>query len=111
MKVCVYGSGYVGLSISTVLSELSHEVYCIDTNDYRINNIKNGILDFYEPNLSENVQKCLKKGTLKLYQRHDIELGTDVFIIAVGTRTDDKGKIDITNIRQLTSNIVSSITK
>ena len=111
MKVCVFGCGNVGLIVSASLSEIGHEVYCIDTNDYKIKNINQGILDIYEPNLAEIIQKNKETNRLRFYTKYEPEQDTDVYIIAVNTQEKSNDEVDISNITNVLNKIISSITK
>ena len=51
MKVTVFGSGYVGLVTGVCLAEVGNDVVCIDVDQQKINNLKNGIIPNYEPGL------------------------------------------------------------
>ena len=61
MKVTFYGIGYVGLVQATVLADAGHDVCCVDIDDAKIENLKNGIIPIYEPGLTTLVQKTIQK--------------------------------------------------
>ena len=48
-KICVIGTGYVGLVTGTCFADLGNNVTCLDVDPHRINNLKNGVMPIYEP--------------------------------------------------------------
>ena len=99
MKVCIFGCGYLGLTIACGLAQIGHNVYCIDKNDYRTSNVKKGILDIYEPNIEKSLLKNMKQNKLRFYEECQFEDNTDIYIIAVGTTQDSKGELNIENVK------------
>ena len=47
MKICIIGSGYVGLVSGACFSDLGNKVICVDTDKEKINNLNHGILTIY----------------------------------------------------------------
>ncbi|MDJ1171635.1 UDP-glucose/GDP-mannose dehydrogenase family protein [Roseofilum sp. BLCC_M154] len=95
MKVCVIGTGYVGLVTGVCLAECGHHVICIDNNEEKVKLMKSGQSPIYEPGLSELMQKCSQSGQLEFSS--DLAAGVahgDILFIAVGTPALPTGDSD-----------------
>ena len=57
MKLCMIGTGYVGLVSGVCFSDLGNDVICVDKDQNKINLLKKGKVPIYEPGLSELVVK------------------------------------------------------
>ena len=88
MKLCMIGTGYVGLVSGVCFSDLGNDVICVDKDNNKINKLKKGIIPIYEPGLSELVKKNYKSGRLTFTSNlsEAIKNSTIIFI-CVGTPT------------------------
>lgn len=96
MKIVVVGTGYVGLVTGTCFAEVGIDVICVDIDEKKINNLKNGILPIYEPGLEELVIQNSQTGRL-LFSTNLAESIKDasVAFIAVGTPPGEDGSADL----------------
>lgn len=92
VKICIVGSGYVGLVTGACLASVGHEVICIDKDRQRIKKLKQGIIPIYEPGLKKMVRKNLQEGRLTFSHvlGKAVEKSEAVFI-AVGTPSSRRG--------------------
>lgn len=96
MKVTIIGSGYVGLVTGTCFAEVGIDVICVDIDQKKIENLKNGIIPIYEPGLEEMVHRNMKKGRLQFTTSIAEALeDCEVLFTAVGTPPDKDGSADL----------------
>jgi UDPglucose 6-dehydrogenase len=96
MKVAIVGSGYVGLVTGTCFAEVGIEVTCVDIDQKKIENLKNGIIPIFEPGLDEMVLRNMKKGRLQFTTDISEALeNCEVLFTAVGTPPDKDGSADL----------------
>ena len=60
MKICMIGTGYVGLVSGTCFADLGNKVYCVDKDQSKINKLKNAISPIYEPGLEDLIRNNLR---------------------------------------------------
>lgn len=95
MRVCVIGTGYVGLVTGVCLSHIGHEVICVDNNEEKVKLMQSGQSPIYEPGLSELMKTSAEAGRLMFTS--DLAKGVahgEVLFIAVGTPALPTGESD-----------------
>ena len=100
-KICVIGTGYVGLVTGTCFADLGNHVTCLDIDPDRIEKLHQGIMPIYEPGLEELVAQNVKAGRLDFTTNYDEALkGAQFAFIAVGTPSGVDGEADLQYVRQ-----------
>ena len=107
------GTGYVGLVSGVCFSDLGNDVICVDKDQNKINNLKQGIIPIYEPGLEELVIKNYKNKRLKFSTDLNSSIKkSDIVFICVGTPTKKNGKgADLGQIYSVANEISHSINK
>ncbi|MDA9669242.1 UDP-glucose/GDP-mannose dehydrogenase family protein [bacterium] len=113
MKICMIGTGYVGLVSGVCFSDLGNDVVCVDKDQNKINNLQKGIIPIYEPGLEELVIKNYKNKKLKFSTDLDNSIKkSDIVFICVGTPTKKNGiGADLSQIYLVSKEISKSINK
>ena len=96
MKIAIVGTGYVGLVSGTCFAEMGTEVYCVDVDAKKIENLNKGIMPIYEPGLKEMVLRNQQAGRLHFLTDLSTCLNdVEVVFSAVGTPPDEDGSADL----------------
>ena len=112
MNITVIGAGYVGLVTGTCFAELGNLVTCVDVNQDKINNLRNGILPIYEPGLEPMVVSNVAAGRLRFATAlSEQEHMPHLIFIAVGTPSDTDGSADMQYVLSAAKNIGAYITE
>ena len=109
MKLCMIGTGYVGLVSGTCFADIGNQVYCVDKDITKINKLNSGISPIYEPGLDELIQKNYK--AKRLFFTTDLKkaiIASDIIFICVGTpNTKGSLKVDLSFVYKCTKQILS----
>ncbi|MDC1010770.1 UDP-glucose/GDP-mannose dehydrogenase family protein [Candidatus Pelagibacter sp.] len=113
MKLCMIGTGYVGLVSGVCFSDLGNDVICVDKDINKIENLKKGIIPIYEPGLEELVLKNFRNKRLKFStDLADSVSKSDIVFICVGTPTKkNSNAADLGQIFNVAKEISGSISK
>ncbi|MGG1163738.1 UDP-glucose dehydrogenase family protein [Bacillus mycoides] len=110
MNIAVVGTGYVGLVTGVCLSEINHQVICIDTDNEKVEKMQSGISPIYEPGLDELMQKNIKKGTLHFTNSHERGFeNAEVIFIAVGTPQMPNGSANLNYVEAVAKSIAKYV--
>ena len=113
MKLCMIGTGYVGLVSGVCFADLGNDVICVDKDNNKINNLKKGIIPIYEPGLEELVLKYYKNK--RLYFSTNLKESikkSDIDFVCVGTPTRrNSNSADLSQVYSVAKEISKSINK
>ncbi|MGP1386207.1 MAG: UDP-glucose dehydrogenase family protein [Thainema sp.] len=111
MRVCVIGTGYVGLVTGVCLAHTGHDVICVDNNEEKVKLMQSGQSPIYEPGLSELMQQAIQTG--KIQFTSDLGAGVDhgeILFIAVGTPALPTGESDTRYVEAVARGIGENLT-
>lgn len=99
MRICMIGTGYVGLVTGTCLAEVGNHVWCVDVDQRKIEKLQNGEIPIYEPGLEDIVARNVKQGRLQFTTDLKEALDDSLFVfIAVGTPPGEDGSADLSYV-------------
>ena len=112
IKICIVGSGYVGLVTGTCLAEIGHKVICLDSDKEKIKKLQNNIVPIYEPGLDKLIFKNKKAG--RLFFTTEIKEGvenSEIIFITVHTPTKKNGETDLYYVESVSRQIAQIMDK
>lgn len=110
MKICVIGTGYVGLVVGTCFAESGNTVICVDIDEAKIEGLKNGIIPIYEPGLKELILRNAEEGRLKFSTDLAAAVKNSLLqFIAVGTPPGEDGSADLNHVLAVAREIGSAM--
>lgn len=106
MKISVIGTGYVGLVTGTCLAETGNDVLCVDINEEKVNQMKQGVIPIYEPHLDVLFERNIKAGRLRFSTllEEGVEHG-DIIFLALPTPEDEDGSADLSYVLKAAKSI------
>ena len=106
MNIAIVGTGYVGLVTGTTLAELGNTVYCVDIDETKVENMKNGIVPIYEPGLEEVFHRNINANRLFFTTQLKEALDQcDVIYLALPTPPGEDGSADLSYVLKVSENI------
>lgn len=110
MQIAVVGTGYVGLVTGVCLSDIGHNVTCVDIDESKVERMKQGISPIFEPGLEELMVKNYEAGRLNFTTKHAEAFNdAQVVYIAVGTPQREDGTADLRFIEQVAKDIAQNL--
>ena len=113
MKLCMIGTGYVGLVSGVCFSDLGNKVICVDKNIKKIEKLNNGIIPIYEPGLEELLKKNFHQKRIKFTTNlKNAVINSDIIFICVGTPTKkNTNSADLKYVFEVANQIKNHINK
>jgi UDPglucose 6-dehydrogenase len=106
MKICVIGTGYVGLVVGTCFSEMGNNVICVDKDLNKLEKLRQGIIPIYEPGLEPLIKSNVQENRLKFSDNLDAAVKqSQICFIAVGTPQGEDGSADLQYVCQVAQSI------
>lgn len=112
MKIAIVGTGYVGLVTGTCFAEMGVEVFCVDIDRQKIENLRNGVVPIYEPGLEEMVIRNYEVGRLHFTtELTEVLDQVEIVFSAVGTPPDEDGSADLKYVLDVARTIGRAMNK
>jgi UDPglucose 6-dehydrogenase len=106
MKLCIIGSGYVGLVSGACFAEVGHNVICVDNNAKKVEQLRAGKVPIYEPGLEDLLHRNVAARRLHFTTSTEEGVdGSDVVFIAVPTPPQPDGSVDLSYIEKVAREI------
>lgn len=110
MRICVIGTGYVGLVAGTCLADMGNDVICVDNDLEKLIKLNDGIVPIYEPGLEELIKANVTEGRLKFSSDLNNAVKQSlVCFIAVGTPQGQDGAANMQYVMDVAEGIGKSI--
>ena len=112
VKICIVGTGYVGLVTGACFAEVGHHVFCVDNDLKKVAVLKGGGIPIYEPGLEELVKKNVAEGRLHFTSEiAEGVRGSEVVFIAVPTPPQPDGSVDMSFVERVAREIAGAMTE
>jgi len=96
MNLTIVGTGYVGLVSGACFSEMGNNVTCIDIDEKKVDDLKNGVIPIFEPGLESMVKLNVENESLHFSTKlNDGLINAEIVFIAVGTPMGEDGSADL----------------
>jgi UDPglucose 6-dehydrogenase len=110
-KLCIIGTGYVGLVTGACFAEVGHKVVCVDCDESKVKMLRAGGIPIYEPGLEELVKKNVSEGRLSFTTSTEEGVeSSDIIFLAVPTPPQPDGSVDLTFIERVARDIAACMT-
>jgi len=112
MRICVVGTGYVGLVAGTCLADLGHIVTCVDNDVDKITGLRRGEIPIYEPGLDHILHRNVREERLSFTTKGaEAVQAAEVVYIAVGTPSGADGSADLSGVMSVANMIGDALVR
>ncbi|WP_243291396.1 UDP-glucose/GDP-mannose dehydrogenase family protein [Bacillus sp. FJAT-47783] len=108
MKICIIGTGYVGLTTAAILADIGHDVTCLDIDPNKINALQNGHVTIFEPGLDEYLKRNHNRLNFTLNRKKAVQ-EAEVIFLTVGTPSRDDGSSDLSYLHAALDDLAKHI--
>ncbi|MBN1883666.1 MAG: UDP-glucose/GDP-mannose dehydrogenase family protein [Deltaproteobacteria bacterium] len=106
MKICIIGTGYVGLVTGSCFADMGNDVICVDKDEHKIEQLNAGEVTIFEPGLTDLVRRNHRKGRLLFSTDLTGSVKESLILfIAVGTPPDEDGSADLSHVLEVARDI------
>ena len=111
MNIAVVGTGYVGLVTGTCFAETGNTVVCVDIDEKKVEQMRNGVIPIYEPHLDVLFHRNIKAGRLTFTtDLEEAQKKSDIIFLALPTPPGEDGSADLSYILGVASDVAGMIT-
>jgi UDPglucose 6-dehydrogenase len=111
MKITIYGSGYVGLVTGALIADVGNDVLCVDVDETKVANLKDGIIPIFEPGLDDVIKRNVEANRLDFTTNMDEAVAhSEIQFIAVGTPPGEDGSADMQYVAAVAKTIGDRMT-
>src|SRR5688572_9531721 len=112
MKVCVVGTGYVGLVTGTCFAETGNDVTCLDVDAQKVARLNAGEIPIFEPGLEPLVKRNVQAGRLRFTSDSAASIAdAEIVFIAVGTPSRADGGADLSAVDKVAATVKEHATR
>lgn len=111
MNLAIIGTGYVGLTTGTCFAEVGHNVVCVDNNQAKVEDLLQGKVPIYEPDLEDLILSNVSAGRLHFTTNlAEAVASSEIIFIAVPTPPQEDGSVDLSYIESVSHEIADALT-
>ena len=110
MNIAMLGTGYVGLVAGSCFAETGNDVVCVDIDEAKIEQLRQGRVPFYELGLEELIQRNTREGRLAFStDLAEAVRRAEAIFIAVGTPQVSAGGADLSQVFAVAEDIARAM--